>query len=88
MKIINNVLISITDADLVGGVFRNEVVTEVADKVFFDMRELKAVDLPNCKKTGNYNFHSCAALTSVSLPNVKELISKTQVYISKQVKSL
>ncbi len=71
MKILNGVLLSVSASDLdKDGRFVNKTVKEVADKCFWDMPELTAVILPNCKKIGAYCFSYNQALTEVSLPTL------------------
>ena len=70
MKIKKVILLEVTAADLVNGVFYNEDVIEVADKCFYEMKGLVKVDLPNCKKIGNWCFCYNAALTTLSLPQL------------------
>ena len=75
MKIINNVLISITEDDLIQGEFTNNIIIEVADKCFYDMKSLKKVNLPNVKKIGDDCFRYNQALTAVSLPALTTAVS-------------
>ena len=70
MKIKKVILLEVTAADLVNGVFYNEDVIEVADKCFYEMKGLVKVDLPNCKKIGNWCFCYNAALTTLSVPQL------------------
>ena len=68
MKILNNVLISVTSADLKDGEFHHKSIVEIADKCFYDMPELKSVNLPKLKKCGNDCFSSNDKLTTVTVP--------------------
>ena len=69
MKIVNKVLISVLESDIIDGKFTNKEVTSVADKCFYELRNLRAVSLPKVEKIGNYCFSSNDALTSISLRN-------------------
>jgi hypothetical protein len=69
MKIVNGVLIKITEEDLDDqGRFINNDIKEIADWCFSNMLKLTEVVLPNCEKMGSHCFRSNPALTSFSLP--------------------
>ena len=71
MKTQNKVLISISEDDLVKGVFRNNDVIEVADNCFNEMPSLKKIILLKVKKIGNDCFSSNQAMTEVSINKYK-----------------
>ncbi|TDQ12808.1 hypothetical protein, partial [Pedobacter metabolipauper] len=68
MKIINKVLVSVSESDIKDGKFVNKTVTEVADRCFNDLPSLRAVSLPKAEKIGSDCFRSNQALTEISLP--------------------
>jgi hypothetical protein len=68
MKIINKKLISVSDLDLVDGVFFNEDIIEVGDRCFYNMPSLKEVNLPKAKKFGDLCIQCNPALVSINLP--------------------
>lgn len=68
MKIEKGILLSVSNEDVVNGVFRNDKVIEVADKCFYYLSDLVKVFLPKVKKIGSDCFSYNAALTEVSLP--------------------
>ena len=68
MKISKGILLTVSNEDIVKGVFENSEVIEVADRCFYDLTDLVKVFLPNVKKIGSDCFSYNAALTEVSLP--------------------
>jgi hypothetical protein len=65
MKIVNKVLISVSESDIIDGVFTNKTVTEVADNCFYDLDGLQSVFLPKVTTIGSYCFRYNAALTTI-----------------------
>ena len=72
MKIVNKVLVSVDASDLVDGVFYNEIVIEIANNCFLNIKNLKEINLPKVKKIGNNCFSYCDALTTVNVPVLAE----------------
>ena len=68
MEIRNNKLISVSDADIINGVFRNDTVTEIGDGCFYELANLKEVYLPKVTIIGNFCFYNNGTLTTLSLP--------------------
>jgi hypothetical protein len=68
MEIVNKVLISVSESDIVDGKFTNKDVIEVADNCFYNLDSLRSVALPKVKKIGDDCFSSNAALTTISVP--------------------
>ena len=68
MEIKNKILISVSEIDLIKGIFINNDVIEVADNCFMKMPSLKKIILLKVEKIGNYCFSSNQALTEVSVP--------------------
>ena len=68
MKIVNKVLVLVSESDIVDGKFVNKTVTSVADNCFFNLPSLRAVSLPKVEKIGSDCFRSNQALTEVNLP--------------------
>jgi hypothetical protein len=68
MEIVNKVLISVSESDIVDGKFTNKDVIEVADNCFYNLDSLRSVALPKVKKIGDDCFRSNAALTTISVP--------------------
>jgi hypothetical protein len=69
MKISKGILLEISESDLdAKGHFYNAEITSIANGCFYEMRNLKSVELPKVKKIGYNCFSYNAALTSVSLP--------------------
>jgi hypothetical protein len=68
-KITKNILQSIEDGDIKGGVLKlPKSVKGIADKVFQYNDELVKIIGPGIESIGNYNFRFCNALTSVEFP--------------------
>ncbi len=65
MKIENRVLISVTELDLINGIFINEEVIAIGDKCFYNMTGLKEVHLPNVIKFGDYCLSSNDKMTTL-----------------------
>jgi len=67
MKIKNGKLLEITEADIHYGIFENSEITELADKCFNSINNVKKIILPNCTTFGSGCFYSNDKLTSVTL---------------------
>ena len=68
MEIRNNKLISVQEADIINGIFRNETVTEIGYFCFYELANLKEVYLPKVTTVGSGCFRYNEALTTLSLP--------------------
>ena len=68
MKIVNKVLISVSESDIKEGKFVNETVIEISNDCFNSLRSLRSVSLPKVTTAGSYCFSYCAALTEINLP--------------------
>ncbi len=59
---------SVSESDLINGIFENKEITEISDNCFYEMPSLIKVILPKVKKIGNDCFRSNDKLTTVTLP--------------------
>lgn len=53
--------------------FRDNVLTEIAGRRFYECKSLTTVDLPNVTKLGDSAFNYCNSLSSVNVPNVESV---------------
>ena len=68
MKIKNGKLLEITEADIPSnGIFENSEITELSDKCFNGINNVKKIILPNCTTFGSDCFYYNAKLTSITL---------------------
>lgn len=77
MNIEENLLIDVTDADIIGGKFIiPKWITEIGTGAFRDCTTLKSVDLSNVTHVGLYAFDGCTSLPRPSEDIRKEIYNK------------
>lgn len=54
--------------------FKDNMITEIGHYAFYGCADLETVDLPAVTIVRNSSFEDCAALNSISLPNVEKII--------------
>ena len=71
MKVDNNILSEITDADIVKGKFViPDSVTSIGDYAFYECESLTEISIPNSVTSiGDYAFYGCESLVKFSVPN-------------------
>lgn len=72
--VINNLkLISVSDSDIIDGVFYNDAITEIGDDCFVELSSLIKISAPYVLFVGDRSITGCENLTDIDLPELRGL---------------